>query len=133
MEAGLTGQHYGSKAVHCYKETLSLLKILIMHFIYVLGLTGPYNDAANWDEEADKILSLHWNYLVDLHKKGIMQVVGRTNYEPGHPGLMGIAIFKAETEAAATEIMNNDPCVKYGVMTAKVHPFNLALMQGMPA
>ena len=99
-----------------------------MHFIYVLKLSEQYNEATNWDEETNRIMGLHWDYLVDLHKKGTVQVVGRTNYETGHPDLTGICIFKAEDEAAATQIMNQDPCVKYGVMTARVHPFNLALI-----
>lgn len=102
-----------------------------MHFIYILKLTPTYEQPGNWTEETDKILGMHWNYLVDLHKKGVAQLVGRTNYEPGHKDLLGITVFKADSPEAAAEIMNNDPCVKYEVMSATVHPFNLALLQGV--
>lgn len=101
-----------------------------MHFIYILKLTPTYQNKGNWDEETNKILGMHWNYMVDLHKQGIMQVVGRTDLEVDNTENTGIAIFKAENQQEAEVIMQNDPCVKYGVMVAKVHPFNLALMAG---
>jgi hypothetical protein len=41
---------------------------------------------------------------------------------------MGIAVFRAESENAARQIMNEDP-VKKGVMTATLYPFKV-LMQG---
>lgn len=103
-----------------------------MHFIYILKLEEKYTNPNAWDEETNKVLNMHWNYLVELHKQGIMEVVGRMDYEPGNPELLGIAVFKAENAEKAAEIMSNDPCVKYGVMNAKVHPFNLALMKGSP-
>jgi uncharacterized protein len=42
---------------------------------------------------------------------------------------MGIAVFRAESENAARQIMNEDPAVKKGVMTATLYPFKV-LMQG---
>lgn len=103
-----------------------------MHFIYILQLEEKYTNPNGWDEEANKVMGMHWNYLVDLHKQGIMEVVGRMDYEVDNPDLRGIAVFKAESLEKATDIMKNDPCVKYGVMKATVHPFNLALMKGVP-
>jgi uncharacterized protein YciI len=99
-----------------------------MHFIYVLELVEQYRTLGNWDEETHKVLDMHWEYLLGLHQKGIMLVVGRTNYDVDNENTFGIAVFKAADLAAATEIMQNDPCVKYNVMRAKVHPFNLALI-----
>ena len=101
-----------------------------MHFIYILTLTERYQDQANWDDKANDILNRHWLYLVDLHSRGVMKCVGRTDYQPGHKDLMGIAVFSAESEMQAKEIMDNDPCVKEGVMTAVLHPFSLALIEG---
>lgn len=101
-----------------------------MHFIYVLKLNEHYTNLNNWSEETNKVLELHWNYLVDLHKSGVMDAVGRTNYEVDNPAMFGIAVFRATNETEAKEIMNNDPCVKYGVMNATLHPFNLALIRG---
>jgi uncharacterized protein YciI len=101
-----------------------------MHFIYVLQLREPYTNPNAWTEETNKVLEMHWNYLVELHKQGVMDAVGRTGYEPGHPDLFGIAVFRAANETEAKNIMNNDPCVKYEVMQAQLHPFNLALIAG---
>lgn len=100
-----------------------------MHFIYVLKLNEPYTNPNAWSEQTNKVLEMHWNYLVDLHKKGVMEAVGRTNYEVNNPQLFGIAVFHAATESEAKNIMNNDPCVKFEVMNATLHPFNLALIK----
>jgi uncharacterized protein YciI len=40
---------------------------------------------------------------------------------------MGLTIFRAESEDAARQIMNRDPAVKKGVMTATLHPFRVVL------
>lgn len=100
------------------------------YYIYILSLTEKYQNPANWTDETNATVGEHWNYLVGLHAKDIVQVVGRTNYEPGNPGLFGINIFKAESLEAAENIMYNDPCIIKGVMTAHVHPFNLFMVPG---
>ena len=101
-----------------------------MHFIYILHLLPPYKVKSNWTDEANKIMGEHWNYLVNLHEKGVMKLVGRTDYEVEHPDIMGIAVFEAASPENANDIMQNDPCVKKGVMTARLHPFSLALFAG---
>jgi uncharacterized protein YciI len=56
----------------------------------------------------------------------VIVLVGRTlNTDES---TMGIAVFRAESENAARQIMNEDP-VKKGVMTATLYPFKV-LMQG---
>jgi len=40
---------------------------------------------------------------------------------------MGLTIFRAESEDAARQIMNGDPAVKKGVMTATLYPFKVVL------
>ncbi len=56
-----------------------------------------------------------------------MKIVGRTDIDIESAANTGIAIFVAENEAAAKQIMENDPCVKDGVMQATLSPFNFAL------
>lgn len=102
-----------------------------MHYIYILSLTEQYQNPVNWTDETNATVGEHWNYLISLHSKGIVEVVGRTNYEPGNSGLMGISIFKADGLKAAMEIMNNDPCIVNGVMTAQLHPFSLFMVPGV--
>lgn len=101
-----------------------------MRYLYILSLTERYQNPANWTDETNATVGAHWNYLVDLHSKGIVEVVGRTNYEPGTPGLMGLSVFKADSLQEAEVIMNNDPCIVNGVMTAQLHPFNLFMVPG---
>lgn len=76
--------------------------------------------------EAETI-SRHFAYLTDLTNKGVMILVGRT--QNNDESTLGIAIFEAEDESAARNIMENDPAVKGGVMTAELYPYQIALMR----
>ncbi len=99
-----------------------------MHFIYILQLQPQYRIASNWTDETRATVGQHWNYLVDLHSKGIVKVVGRTDYDIDHTHNRGYCIFEAESVEKANEIMVNDPCVIKGVMTAELHPLKLFML-----
>ena len=93
----------------------------MQEFLYILHLvrkdmlrTGP--TAA---EQA--VVGEHFAYLQDLTAKGVMILVGRTQTTDEHT--MGLAIFRAESEEAALQIMNTDPCVKKGVMNGNLVSF----------
>ncbi len=101
-----------------------------MQFIYVLRLAEYYRNESNWSDETRKTVSEHFNYLKGLHEKGVMKFVGKTDYNVEHENNRGIAVFEAESEEKANEIMNNDPCVVKGVMSASLHPFSIALYNG---
>jgi uncharacterized protein YciI len=75
----------------------------------------------------DETVSKHFAYVKDLTEKGVMILVGRTTNDD--ESTFGIAIFEAENEVAAFEIMQNDPAVMGGVMTAKLFPYRVALMR----
>lgn len=97
----------------------------MQEFMYILHLvrkdmllTGP--TAA---EQA--VVGEHFAYLQDLTAKGTIILVGRTQTTDEHT--MGIAILRAESEEAALQIMNSDPCVKKGTMTATLYPFKVVL------
>jgi len=77
--------------------------------------------------EEDEIVSRHFAYLSDLTQKGLMILVGRTQNKD--ESTFGIAIFEAQDEEAAREIMENDPAVENGVMTATLYPYKVALMR----
>ncbi len=72
-------------------------------------------------------VSRHFAYLTDLTNKGVMILVGRT--QNNDESTLGIAIFEAEDESTARNIMENDPAVKGGVMTAELYPYQIALMR----
>jgi uncharacterized protein YciI len=95
-------------------------------FIYVLkpARLGMLTEAT--PEERDTV-SRHFAYFKDLTEKGTMILMGRT--QNTDESTFGIAIFEAEDEAAARRIMEHDPAVLGGVMTATLYPYKIALMR----
>lgn len=77
-------------------------------------------------EEAETV-SRHFAYLKDLTEKGVMILVGRT--QNSDESTFGIAIFEAEDEIASQTIMEIDPAVAGGVMSATLYPYKVALMR----
>jgi uncharacterized protein YciI len=77
-------------------------------------------------EEAE-VVGRHFAYLKDLTENGVMILMGRT--QNNDESTFGIAIFEAEDVSAARKIMENDPAVKNGVMTATLYPYKVALMR----
>ena len=71
------------------------------------------------------ITAEHFAYLKDLHAKHVVIFVGRTLTTDENT--MGLAVFRADSEKAAREIMNNDPAVTQGLMTATLYPFKVVL------
>ena len=77
--------------------------------------------------EEERIVSRHFAYLKDLVAKGVVVLMGRT--QNNDETTFGIVIFEAEDEAAARVLMENDPAVVEGVMTASLYPYRIALMR----
>ena len=82
--------------------------------------TGP-------TEHEQAVAAEHFAYLQDLTAKGAIILVGRTLTTDENT--MGLAIFRAESEVEAGRIMNSDPAVKKGVMTATLYPFKIVLQE----
>jgi len=80
--------------------------------------TGP-------TESEQAVVAEHFAYLQGLNGRGVIIFVGRTlNTDES---TMGLAVFRAESEEAARQIMYDDPAVKKGVMTAMLYPFKVIL------
>ena len=77
--------------------------------------------------EESRAIEEHFSYLKVLTERRIVILAGRTlnDDETG----FGIIIFEAQSEAAALEVMNNDPAVHKGVMKARLYPYRIALMR----
>jgi uncharacterized protein YciI len=97
----------------------------MQEFLYKLQLvrgdllrTGP-----TASEQA--VVAEHFAYLQGLHAQGVIILVGRTLN--ADESAMGLAVFRAESEDAARQIMNGDPAVKKGLMTAMLYPFKVIL------
>jgi uncharacterized protein YciI len=90
-------------------------------FIYVLTLIRR-ETLQKMTPKEDAIIDEHFEYLRNALNKGKLVLAGRCL-----EGEFGIVIFHAESEEQAVEFMKNDPSVKKRVMTAKLHPFRVAL------
>jgi uncharacterized protein YciI len=96
-------------------------------FLYKLQLvrgdmlrTGP-------TESEQATVAEHFAYLQGLHAQGKIILVGRTMTTDENT--MGLAVFRAESEDAARRIVDADPVVVKGVMTATLYPFKVVLQE----
>ncbi len=96
-------------------------------WIYLLKVTRLEMLTEGPTPEEEATVSRHFAYLKDLTDKGVMILMGRT--QTADESTFGIAIFEAEDEAAARTIMENDPAVAGGVMSATLYPYKIALMR----
>ncbi len=98
------------------------------YYIYQLKLVPFYRKESNWTDETKKIISMHFNYLKRNCDEGRVLLAGRTNLGIEDDNNAGICIFKAESVDTARNFMDNDPAVINGVMTARLFPFSLAIL-----
>ncbi|MBL8968767.1 MAG: hypothetical protein JNG85_17310 [Spirochaetaceae bacterium] len=96
-------------------------------FIYVLRLVGRLTEEANWTEEDQAAVARHFAHLEELLARGILVLAGKTD------GLgrdtFGLVILEAESLEAARGLMEQDPALVAGVMTAELYPYTIALMR----
>jgi uncharacterized protein YciI len=78
-------------------------------------------------EEESRIVSEHFNYLETLMEKGIVILAGRT--QTSDYSSFGIIIFNTDSDAAARQVVEDDPAVKNRVFRAEWFPYKIALMQ----
>jgi len=76
-------------------------------------------------EEEAAIIREHFAYLRDLTSKGVVFMAGRTLHTDETS--FGIVVFRAESDDAATAIMEADPAVRHHVMSAELFPYRVAL------
>lgn len=77
--------------------------------------------------DEDRITGEHFEYLKQLTDEGIVILAGRTLNDDY--SAFGIIIFTAEDDAAAQQIVHNDPAVAQRVMRAEWYPYRIALMK----
>lgn len=78
-------------------------------------------------EDEQLIVGEHFAYLRQLMAEGVLILAGRT--QTTDLDGMGIVIFNADSEEAARTIMQSDPAVAYGVFSATLFPYRVALIQ----
>ena len=94
-------------------------------YIYVLKIIPRLHDEKNWSEEDRDIVGQHFFRLKKYCEEGKVILAGKTDRvdEKG----FGIVIFKEENDEKAEGFKNDDPAVKFGIMTAEVFPYRIAL------
>ncbi|HYF95874.1 MAG TPA: YciI family protein [Symbiobacteriaceae bacterium] len=75
--------------------------------------------------EEDEIVGRHFSYLKGLLAEGRLVLAA-----PAADYSFGLTIFEAESEAEARAIMEGDPAVRNGIMTAELIPLKIALLRG---
>lgn len=96
-------------------------------FLYILKLIPELLNPKNWTEKEEDIINRHFERLQKLLKDGNLILAGKT------AGIdektIGLVILEVSSEAEARDIMNTDPTVAEGIMTAELFPYNVALMR----
>ena len=92
-------------------------------WIYRIVPTRPEMVGDATDEE-NSIIDEHFGYLQALKAAGILILAGRTQVEEG---TFGITIFEAPDEVSARAVMETDPAVAAGVMSATLYPYAVAV------
>jgi uncharacterized protein YciI len=92
-------------------------------WIYRIEPTRPEMVVRATAEES-AVVQEHFAYLQALKAAGILILAGRTQVDEG---TWGITIFDAPDEASARAVMQTDPAVAAGVMTATLYPYAVAV------
>jgi uncharacterized protein YciI len=100
-------------------------------FLYVLKLVPRLHDDKAWTDADKATGSQHFAHLTAATKAGQVILAGRT-MEPG-ARTFGLVIFEAADETVARAFMNSDPAVVNQIMTAELHPYQVALQRKPPA
>ena len=76
--------------------------------------------------DEDRIVGEHFAYLQRLQAAGTLILAGRTLNTDEET--MGIVIINAEDEAAARQLMADDPALINDVMRGTLYPYRVALI-----
>ena len=74
--------------------------------------------------EEDGIVAEHFAHLLRLHEEGKLVLAGPS---PVPHDTIGIAVFDLDDEAEVRAILDVDPAVTNGVMTAEIRPFRISI------
>ena len=76
--------------------------------------------------EEQEVWGVHFERLQRLLAEGVLILAGPTL----GPVNTGIAVFEAEDEAAARQLMEDDPAIASGIATGELRPFVVSLLRG---
>ena len=92
-------------------------------FLYELTLFEPYKHRALWTDREREIQQAHVNYLDALEAAGALIVAGIIDQNlENHTGFV---VLTTDSYEEAFDIVQNDPSIKEGMMSANLRPFNI--------
>jgi uncharacterized protein YciI len=94
-------------------------------FIYIIHPSRPEMLTAGPTDDENQLIEEHFFYLQELTRQGVAQLVGRTLNTDA--SAFGSVIFQAQSHSEATLIMEGDPAVAGGVMTAELFPYKIVM------
>jgi uncharacterized protein YciI len=94
-------------------------------FLYVLRLVPRLRSPGAWTPEDEAVVDRHFACLKERAAAGKVRLAGRTS-EP-EALTFGLCLLEAADEPEARALMESDPAVAQGVMTAELHPFRTAI------
>lgn len=97
-----------------------------MQYLYLLRPTRPDFVSHRPSDKDEAILEEHLRYLEELEHRGIVVMAGHTTSEDAQS--FELCAIEAASENAARDIMNKDPAVWRGIMTAELFPFRVTAM-----
>ena len=91
------------------------------YFVKLIGTREGWPENMTPDE--DRIMSEHYQYLLDLVAKKKVFLAG-----PVMDPVFGLVVLRTNSEQEAREIMDNEPSVVQGVHTYELHPMRVSLL-----
>jgi uncharacterized protein YciI len=97
----------------------------LLEFIYILRVTRPGMLTEGPTDEEAAAVGRHFHYLKELTEQRILLMAGRM--QTTDQNTRGYVVLQAPDEKSARDLMEGDPAVEEGVMTAELFPFKVAL------
>jgi len=97
----------------------------MQQFLYRIQPTRPAMLTEAPTDRESAVIAEHFAYLQKLVVEGAVLMAGRT--QGSGERTFGLVVFVAESEAAAADVMRNDPAVRHHVMQAELFPYLIAL------
>ena len=100
-------------------------------YLYRVTLRRPAMLVEGPTAEERATVARHGAYLQALLEQGRLVLAGRTDTTDA--ATFGIAIVRAESDAAARRLMEEDPFVREGLTNGELFPFHLSHHAAAPA
>lgn len=92
-------------------------------FIYEITLFERFKHQSMWTEREHKIHQAHIEYLDSLTRNRTLLLAGIT--DQGMVDHQGMIILQTDSYEEAWDIIQKDPSVKKGMMSARIRPFQI--------